>query len=183
MSFFLGFFLLVFPYLSEASSSEGIPVREIFFQTLNFSLFFGLFLFLLKKPVRIFYKTKRKDFLLFEEQAKKQNQEMKASLQKWEQKVKELDLKEETIKQDAEREGKKLQAEKKIELKDLKKRLQAEKEFFIHLESEKIKQESIERWQEEVVRGAKNLLAKESLNSKVQQKLYQEFFEQLEGRQ
>ncbi len=183
MKGFFWIFFLVFSCWAEASSGKGIPSKEIFFQFFNFSLFFIAFLFIIKKPVRNLYQKRRKDFLLFEEQAKKQRKDLEAKLQQWQTKIKELDVKEQTVKEDAEKEGKKWVAEKEKEITDLKKRLKSEEEFFGHLESEKIKRDSFKKWQKRIVERADPLLKKESLKPEVQQKFYQEFFKQIEEQQ
>ena len=105
---------------------------------------------------------------------------METSLKVWEEKIKELDLKKKTIKQEAEKEGKKLMIEKTEEIEDLRKRLSTEMKFFIHLESEKIKQESLKSWQKKIVKKAREVLKKTALDAQVQKKLYKDFFKQIE---
>jgi len=59
---------------SVLAESEGFPAQEIFFQSLNFFVFFFLFILFLRKPIKTFYGNRRKSFIFKESVAKKEEQ-------------------------------------------------------------------------------------------------------------
>ena len=101
MLIFISIFLF-WPGLAEAAT-EGIPLTWVFFQTLNFTLFALVLVYLIRKKLPSFLQKKKQDFLEYQKKAQemeKQNQSIYLSLQK-EWKV--LQMQEQSISQDVEK--------------------------------------------------------------------------------
>ena len=173
------FFVAFFCFLAEASGESSFSGRDIFFQSLNFILFFAALLMLLKKPIKSLFQKRLKDFLAFEEQAKKQQETIENSFKEWQDKIKDLENKEKTIDKDAETRGQEIFEKKEQEMLEYKKRKDQEKTFFIQLESEKLKKESLIDWKSKIVDQAKNQIQADLSSSKIQEDLYQDFFKQI----
>lgn len=71
MSFRIAIYFLFFsPLVAEAAGAGSIPIRFVFFQVLNFSLFVVALVYLLRKKLPPFLKQKRQDFLEYQKKAK-----------------------------------------------------------------------------------------------------------------
>ncbi len=93
------FFLLIQPIWSHAGGGDGIPVRFVFFQILNFSLFTLALFFLLRRKLPEFLKQKREDFVQYQRKAKKLEKEHQAICLSLEKKVQVLQNKESNMEQ------------------------------------------------------------------------------------
>lgn len=69
MNFILFIVLFFIPISALAGGNEGVPVRFVFFQVLNFSLFVGALIYLLKKKIPALLKQKQNDFLEYRQKA------------------------------------------------------------------------------------------------------------------
>ena len=174
----LSFFL--FPLMTFASS-EIFPVKEIVVQAFNFSIFFFLFVFLLRKPIKQFFSKRQEDFLFFEKQAFQREKQKKEEHKKWQEKLERLNQKEKGITKEAEVEGQKIIFLNQKKLKNLKDQLQTEADFFIHLETKKIKTEIFEKWRNKVIERAELELGKQGQSEKFQVERYKDFFKQMES--
>ena len=80
------FIILFFaPVSALAGGNEGVPVHFVFFQVLNFSLFVGALVYLLKKRIPALLERKQNDFLEYRQKAielKKKHTEECAFLEK-----------------------------------------------------------------------------------------------------
>ena len=65
------FFVILFlsPITAFAGGNEGVPVHFVFFQVLNFSLFIGALIYLLKKKIPSLLEQKQNDFLEYRQKA------------------------------------------------------------------------------------------------------------------
>ena len=65
------FFIILFlsPITAFAGGNEGVPVSFVFFQILNFSLFVGALIYLLKKKLPSLLERKQNDFLEYRQKA------------------------------------------------------------------------------------------------------------------
>lgn len=174
------FLLFTFSFFLQAESVEGFPAKAIFHQVLNFSLFFIALIVFLKKPVREFLKKQRDDFFIFEDRAKQQQEKTQKEFSKWQQKVKELTTKQQNIKNSATKEGENFIQQKKQEIEDLKLKMAREQKFYLQLESQKIKRQSLQKFKNEVSKQAEQILEQEGKNEALQKKLYKEFSTQIE---
>ena len=66
---FIFIILFFVPMSASAGENEGIPVHFVFFQVLNFSLFVGALIYLLKKKVPALLEQKQNDFLEYRQKA------------------------------------------------------------------------------------------------------------------
>lgn len=66
---FIFIILFLFPVTVFAGGNEGVPVKFVFFQVLNFSLFLAALSYLLKKNVPALLKQKQQDFLEYRQKA------------------------------------------------------------------------------------------------------------------
>lgn len=173
------FLLCFFPFLTLASS-EAFPVKTIFIQTFNFSLFFILLIFLLRKPAKEFFKKQREDFFLFEKQAKEQEEKKKKEHQIWSQKVQEILHKKQNIKAQALEEGNKFQQKKQRELEDISQKMADEAQEFFHLESERLKAQTLKQLKQSLSNQAEEILKEQSTDATWQDKIYKNFEQQLE---
>jgi len=144
------------PLFSEAASELSFWV--LFTQLFNFSLFFVVLILLVRKPVKLLYHQRQKDFFSFEKQALALEKQKKEENKEWEQKILALNLKEKNIKQKAQEEGDRFHAEKQKELMDLKERLKKHSDFLIHLETEKLKKQQFDYWKQKLVELSKKEL-------------------------
>ena len=79
------FFILVIPVCALAKGDGGIPLRFVFFQIFNFSLFVVALLYLIRKYLPSFLQRKREDFLEYRRKAReleKQHEQDFISLEK-----------------------------------------------------------------------------------------------------
>lgn len=170
--------LAFFPLFSFAAS-EAFPVKEIFFQIFNFSIFATAFVFLIRKPIKIFFHKRQEEFFSFEKQAIQLEKEKKSELKTWEKKLETLREQEAEIQKRAKKEGEKFVFQKKEELKNLRGRLKKESDFFLHLEKEKSKRELIKKWKNKVVQEAARELEKQAHSASFQKKRLEDFFKQM----
>ena len=177
----LGLTFFLFPLLSY-SSSETIPVKEIFIQVFNFSIFVAIFAFLIRKPIKHFFHKRQKEFFSFEEQAAQWEKEKWKEHQEWENKLEVLKKQEKEIKQKAQREGEKFLFQKKEELKNFQIRLKKEAHFLLRLEREKSKEDLLKKWRGKVAQAAGLDLEKQAGSSDFQSKRLKDFFWQMEFR-
>ena len=174
-------FFFFFPLFSFAAS-EGFPAKEILIQLFNFSVFVAAFIFLVRKPVKVFFHKRQEEFFSFEKQAVQLEKERQKENQSWEKKLEALKKQEAGIKQQAQAEGEKFISGKKQEIKHLKIRLKKEADFFLHLESEKLKRDLFKKWKNKVVEGAHLELEKQAESSVFQMERLKDFFKQMEAR-
>ncbi len=175
--FFPLFFL---PGLAFADRAP-FPVQEITAQAFNFSVFAIAFIFLIRKPVQLFFHKRRDEFLSFERQAMQLEKERKGELKAWEKKLKGLREREKDIDQKARSEGEKFMSQKRREIQNLRDRLKREAEFFLRLEREKAKKELMGRWREKIIQAAGRSLKNQAPARSFQQALFKDFFKQLES--
>ena len=175
------FLFLFFPLFSFAAS-EGFPAREILIQLFNFSVFVAVFIFLVRKPVKVFFHKRQEEFFSFEKQAIQLEKERQTENQSWEKKLETLKKQEAGIKQKAQAEGEKFISGKKEEIKKLKTRLKKEADFFLHLERGKLKRDLFKKWKNKVIEGAHLELEKQAESLVFQTERTKDFFKQMEAR-
>ena len=173
----LGFFFL--PSYSYAST-EGFPTKEIFVQVFNFSVFVLAFVFLIRKPLKLFFHKRQEEFFAFEKQAVQLEKEKQEEYQAWEKKLQILKEQETGIQKKAQTEGEKFISQKQEEIKSLKARLRKESDFFIRLEKEKSKRNLLKQWKNKVVQEAGLELEKQAQSASFQQERIKDFFKQME---
>ena len=148
--------LLFCPFFVFAEAAGGaFPFREIFFQLFNFSLFSAGLIFLLRKPVQVFFHKRQEEFIAFEKQALKLEKEKRAEYEKWEKKREEAEENSSTVRQKAREEGERFAFQQKEVLKNLKIRLQKSSDFVIHREREKAKRDMLAKWEGRLIRNAR----------------------------
>ena len=179
--FLAGLFVFVFPSFSFAESAS-FPIKEIAVQVFNFSIFVVALIFLVRKPVKLFFHKRQEEFFSFEEQAVQLEREKKKELEAWEQKLESLKEQEKGIQKKAQSEGKKLVFQKREEIKNLQNRLKTEAEFFLQLEREKSKKELLEKWKYKIAQKAGKELEGQTQSPSFQQELVRDFFKQMESR-
>ena len=175
------FFLLLFSFPALAASGV-FPAKEIGIQVLNFSLFFAALIFLLRKPVKVFFHKRQEEFFSFEKQALSLEKDRQKELKLWEKKIAVLKEQEKDIKKKAQKEGEKLISQKKEELESFRARLKKEADFFLHLEKEKAKRELLEKWKDKIIQLAEVELRKQALSSTFHQGKLKTFLKQMESR-
>ena len=176
------FLLLFLLPLNVFASSEGIPLKEISFQVLNFGLFLVLFLFFIRKPITSFFKKRREDFLLEEKTAREKESSVRKEHELWADRLKDLLVQEKDLKQQVETEGKKHRAQKKEDLLLLKERLSREQNFLIYLEQEKLKKQVLNKIKSEIFELTKKKLGDQAKEKMFHTELYKQFSKQLEQR-
>ena len=174
-------FFACFIFFPCFSLAEGSGLKEVAVQLFNFSVFFGLLWFLLKKPAQAFFHKRQKNFLSFEEQALKIEKEKKEELTVWDQKLKALTERESGIKEKAQEEGKKLDFQKKEELKSLKIRLKKEADFFLNLEKEQAKNLLLKKGTSQIARSAGWELKNLAKSPSFQKESMKDFFKQIKA--
>ena len=85
----IGFFLF-FPSLVWAAGS-GNPFMGVFFQAFNFILFVVLLIFFVRKPLQVFYKSRRENFLQFENMARQKEEKIQEEYKEWKEKLKKME--------------------------------------------------------------------------------------------
>lgn len=173
--------LFFFPFFSSFAASEAFPSREIFIQFLNFSMFFAAFLFLCRKPIKVFFHKRQEEFFSFEKQALSLEKEKKKELKLWEDKLAVLKDQEKGIKKKAQEEGEKFVRQKKEELESLKTRLKRETDFFFRLEKEKAKKDFLRNWKDKIIQSAERKLEEEAVSPAFQTNRFKNFLKQLES--
>ncbi len=94
------FFLFVMPvWVCWAGGDGEIPVRFVFFQILNFSLFAGALIYLIRKKIPSFLKQRTVDFLEYRKKAIEQENQQKEACLLLKKEVEELVEKEKNINQ------------------------------------------------------------------------------------
>lgn len=179
---FLLVFFILFVSLPALASSGGFPAWEVGIQVFNFTLFFLAFVFLLRKPIQVFFHKRQEEFFSFEKQALSQEKERKKELKLWEDKIAKLKEQEKDIQKKAFAEGESFVAQKKEELEALRARLKKESEFFLHLETEKAKRELLEKWKDKIIQFAESELKKQAGSSAFQKESLSSFVKQMETR-
>ena len=84
-------------------SNEGVPWVSVLFQVINFSLFAGILVYLLKKYIPTFLSQKRLDFLEYRKRALALEKQYEESCLKLENEIAELDKKKIELKTDVKR--------------------------------------------------------------------------------
>ena len=90
-------FLFFFPGFALAGGNEGIPVPFVFFQVLNFSLFLGALVYLVKKKVPALLEQRRRDFLEYRKKAMEMEKRHTAECVLLEQDLQNLEEKEKNL--------------------------------------------------------------------------------------
>ncbi|MCY4512518.1 MAG: hypothetical protein OXB86_02390 [Bdellovibrionales bacterium] len=174
-------FLLFFPSVVWAAG-DGNPFIGVFFQAFNFILFVVLLVFFVRKPLQSYYKTRRENFLQFENMAREKEKKIQAEYEEWKEKLEKMEARDQTVSERAHQEGEKFRAKKTQELQDLKERKQREAEFFLRLESEKLKTEMLKKFKSDIVTGAAEDLKTLGEASLFHKKLQENFLKTLERR-
>ena len=172
------FCFFVLPFFAFAESAEGFPSRMIFFQVLNFSVFFILLIFFLRSPVRKFFKKRQEDFLSFEKEAREKEKEMEKSNRILKEKIADIEARQKTIRTKAEEEGQKYLSEKQREKLHKKESLEREGCFFLQLEERKLKKNAFEKWKRQIVQKTEEQLKQE--DPRFQKQMVRSFFRQME---
>ncbi|MCZ0932919.1 MAG: hypothetical protein OXJ52_07195 [Oligoflexia bacterium] len=154
--------ILFFPFFAYSASAEFSP-KALFIQVFNFSIFLFLFLFLVKKTLQTFFHKRQKDFFAFEEQALKLEREKQKEKELWDGKLKDLNNKEKNIQKQAQTEGERFRAQKRKELEEFSERLKKTSEFFLNLEKQKLRRESLSYWKAQLVESARRDLSQLAL--------------------
>lgn len=170
--------VLLFPSLVWAAS--GSAFKEVFFQSFNFILFVALLFFLVRKPLQAFYRARRENFLQFENMARKKEEKILTEHKGWRKKLEEMKGREQTVSEKAHQEGERFKAEKARELQELKERKKREAQFFLRLESEKMKREMLQKFKSNVVAGALEEFKTLGANPAFHKKLYGNFLRTIE---
>ena len=178
---FFSLFFLILP-LKAFPAGGNSAFQEVFFQSFNFILFVALLVFFVRKPLKAFYKSRRENFLQFEETARIKEEKIRAEFAQWRDKLEKMRLKEQTATESARREGEIFQKKKARELQELKDRKQREIQFFLRLESEKMKGEMLKNFKSILVSGAKEELKALRADPAFHKKLHQNFIKTLESR-
>ena len=179
--FFMGFLGLSFFSSFSYAGAESFPTKEIFIQVFNFSVFAGAFIFLTRKPIKLFFHRRQEEFFAFEKQAAQWERERQEEFQTWERKLEILKEQEAGIKQKAQTEGERFIVQKQEEIKNLKARLKKELDFFLRLEKEKSKRNLLIKWKRKVVQKAGLELEKQAQSTSFQQDRLKDFFKQMEA--
>ena len=177
MKLFLPLFL--FSPLAAFSAVGGGAFQEVFFQSFNFILFVALLVFFVRKPLKAFYKSRRENFLQFEETARIKEEKIRAEFAKWRDKLEKMRLKEQTAEESARREGEVFQNKKARELQDLKERKHREIQFFLRLESEKMKREMLKNFKSSLAEGTAEELKALGADPAFHKGLHQNFIKNL----
>ena len=151
------------------ATDEGLPLRELFFQLLNFSIFVFLLGFLLRKPIQKLFHKRQEGFLSFEKQSLKEEQTIRAEKKLWQEKLKNLEEKFKGIGDEALRQGESFAQRKQKELAALRARFKRELDFFIRLEREKAKRELLKKWQARLSKDLRQEFQKQALTDNFQQ--------------
>ena len=175
------FFFLFSPVLVWAAG-EGSAFKAVFFQAFNFILFIVLLVFFVKKPLQSYYKARRENFLQFEDMARAKEEEIQTEYREWKEKLEKMEARGQTVSKRAHQEGEKFRAKKTQELQELKERKQREAQFFLRLESEKMKTEMLKKFKSDIVAGASTELKSLGENPVFHKKLQENFLKTLEGR-
>ena len=178
--FFFELILFLFPFCSF-SASGVFPVKEVFFQVFNFSIFFGIFVFLMRKPLKVLFHKRQEEFFSFEKQAKALEAERKKELKVWEEKLEILKKQEAAIQQKAKQEGERFISQKREEFRNLKARLKREADFFFQLEKEKSKRVLFKKWKDQITEQAQEELKKQASSRSFQKERIRDFFQQMES--
>ena len=93
------FFLFTIPVWAWAKGNEELPIRFIFFQILNFSVFVVALVYLVRKKIPVFLKQKSEDFLEYRRRAIEQENQKKKDCLLLEREVQNLVEKEKNISQ------------------------------------------------------------------------------------
>ena len=160
---------------------QGFPAKAIFYQVFNFSIFFIALIFLLRKPAKEFFKSRKEDFFRFEKQARQQEEKMKKEHQLWLDKVEEISKKETDIKSQALKEGENFKKQKQLELEGLKEKMKKDEEFLLKLEKQKLLQQTLSAFKEKVAGYAQKVLEKTCSEGTVRKNLYNKFSKEVEG--
>ena len=171
----ISFFLLC----PSFAFAEGDPVTGVFFQAFNFALFCALLIFLTRKPLEVFFKKRKKDFLQFKETARAKFEKASEERSKWQKQLSEVESLP-AIRERARREGERLKAEKERELKELEELRQREARFFLQLEKEREKQNMLKKFQRDLALQAEKELRTAGTAAEFQKRLYNGFLKRLE---
>ena len=79
-------------------AGEGVPLKFVLSQIFNFSLFAFLVFYLLKKKVSPILKQKNEEFKIQRDQAKAEEEKYQLACAKWEAKIKDLEQKNQNVK-------------------------------------------------------------------------------------
>ena len=163
------FLPLFFPLVAYSASREFSP-QAFFIQLFNFSIFFFIFFFLVRKVLQTFFHKRQKDFFSFEEQALKLEKERQSEKKLWDSKLLDLDSKEKNIQKKAQEEGERFRAQKQKELKEFSESLKKTSQFLLNLEAEKLKRASLNRWKFQLVEDARTDLNRLALSEDFQKR-------------
>ena len=180
MKLFSGW-ILVFPSLVWAAGG-GSAFREVFFQSFNFILFVALLVFLVRKPLQSFYRARRENFLQFEDMARAKEEKIQTEHRGWQEKLEKMKTREQAVSERAHQEGVRFKAKKAQELQELKERKQREAQFFLRLESEKMKREILQEFKSDIVAGAVEEFKSLGTTPAFHKKLYGSFIKSIERR-
>ena len=166
----------------EALAAGGaFPAKAVFFQALNFAVFFALLAWLARKPLKSFFAAERERFLSFEREAREKEELLAKELELWKKKLADLEAREKTVGKSADEEGRLFLAEKRGLLKGLAKRLKREADFLLRLESEKARAALLKEGKRRIAALTEALMKGEG-ESALQKSLGGSFFKQLERR-
>lgn len=173
---------LLFPSSFVWAAGGGNPFMGVFFQAFNFTLFVVLLVFFVRKPLQSYYKARRENFLQFENMAREKEEKIQTEYKEWKEKLKEMEARNQTVSEKARQEGEKFRAKKTRELQELKARKQREAEFFLRLESEKLKTEMLKKFKSDIVTEAAKELKSLGDTPLFHKKLQENFLKTLERR-
>ena len=167
-------FLFGFSATAQAAA-DGIPVKTLFIQLVNFLPFALLLMYFLRKPLRLFFSKRSEDFLEMESRAEKYELEKQKEYNLEEQKLKDIRLKQRNVARRALQEGEKYKEKKQRELKALQSRLQREKNVFIKLEEAQAQSQLLGQLKQGITHSAQETLKKESLEKSFHENLQKDF--------
>ena len=178
-----GIISLIFCFSAVAAggvATEGIPIKTLLIQTLNFVVFLVLLVYFLKSPILNFFKKRREDFLELEKKAKEFEKDKQTEYEFQKQKLEDMKQQEQNVVRKAQKEGERYRQKKERELQEFKERLEREKKFFIQLEQAHAKRDLLQIIKQTIVKKAEDHLKKESLKESFHQKIQEDFFKKVE---
>lgn len=157
------------------AATDGIPIKTLLIQLINFVPFALLLVYFTRKPLSLFFSKRSEDFLEMENKAKEYELEKQKEYDLEEQKLKDIKERQQSVAHRAAAEGERYKAKKQKELKALQARLEREKNVFIKLEEAQTQSQLLGQLKQGIVKSAREKLESESLEKSFHQNLQKDF--------
>ena len=138
-------FFSIFSPLFCLAASQGVPVRFVLFQALNFAIFSWIIIYLAIKKIPPVLKIQYEDYIMNKKQAKKMYEQAYKELKETQNKIAELEKKETLFQEELDGETQKIENLMTLELSSQKEAIQRSFQNVIDLErislNQKLKEE------------------------------------------